>query len=210
MRNRLIASIAIALAGALAVPAVAIAEAAEPAAAPAPFTGNFTLASEYIYRGIGQTNRKPAVQGGFDYAHASGLYIGVWGSNISWLSDQPGDISSSIEIDLYGGYKGSFGGDFSYDLGALRYHYPGSYPRGFVDADTGANPAIRIKLLAVAIDAKRTITQVLFFKFSQHDATLKTSEGQLSIMDSRLDSIRSVLAERVQPFLAENISKLDI
>jgi hypothetical protein len=81
---------------------------------------------------------------------------------------------------------------------------------GFVDADAGANPAIRIKLLAVAIDAKRTITQVLFFKFSQHDATLKTSEGQLSIMGSRLDSIRSVLAERVQPFLAENISKLDI
>ncbi len=108
MRNRLIA---IALAGALAVPAVAIAEAAAPAAAPAPFTGNFTLASEYIYRGIGQTNRKPAVQGGFDYAHASGLYVGVWGSNISWLSDLPGDISSSIEIDVYGGYKGGFAGD---------------------------------------------------------------------------------------------------
>lgn len=136
MRNRLIASIAIALAGALAVPAVAIAEAAEPAAAPAPFTGNFTLASEYIYRGIGQTNRKPAVQGGFDYAHASGLYIGVWGSNISWLSDLPGDISSSIEIDVYGGYKGGFAGDVSYDLGVLRYNYPGSYPHGFVDADT--------------------------------------------------------------------------
>jgi uncharacterized protein (TIGR02001 family) len=117
MRTPIIASVAVALAGALAVPAVAIAEEAAPAAAPAPFTGNFTLASEYIYRGIGQTNRKPAVQGGFDYAHASGLYVGAWGSNISWLSDLPGDISSSIELDIYGGYKGSFAGDFSYDLG---------------------------------------------------------------------------------------------
>ncbi|MEO8122677.1 MAG: hypothetical protein ABI633_01365 [Burkholderiales bacterium] len=81
---------------------------------------------------------------------------------------------------------------------------------GFVDADAGANPAISIKLLAVAIDAKRTITQVLFFKFSQNDAKLKTSEGELSIMGSRLESIQAVVADRVQPFLAENISKLDI
>ncbi len=137
MRKTLIAGTAIALAGAFAVAAPATAEEAAPAAAaPAPFTGNFTLASEYLYRGIGQTNRKPAVQGGFDYAHASGLYIGVWGSNISWLSDQPGDISSGVEIDVYGGYKGGLGADASYDLGVLRYNYPGSYPRGFVDADT--------------------------------------------------------------------------
>ena len=62
---------------------------AEEAAAPAEhtFTANVTLASEYIYRGIGQTNRKPAIQGGFDYSHSSGLYAGVWGSSISWLSD---------------------------------------------------------------------------------------------------------------------------
>lgn len=110
-----------------------------PAAAPAsPFTGNVTLASEYIYRGIGQTNRKPAIQGGFDYAHSSGLYVGTWASNISWLNDTAGGgISAPIEIDVYGGYKNTFGGgDWNYDVGVLSYNYPGSYTAGFVKPDT--------------------------------------------------------------------------
>ncbi|MHB1428112.1 MAG: TorF family putative porin [Rhodocyclaceae bacterium] len=124
--------VALAVAGALSSPLIAV------AADPAPehtLTGNVTIASEYIYRGIGQTNRKPALQGGFDYAHSSGLYAGIWGSNISWLSDL-GGISSSIELDVYGGYKGSFANDFSYDVGVLTYNYPGTFPSGFTDADT--------------------------------------------------------------------------
>jgi len=110
-------------------------------AAPAPehtFTSNVTLASEYIYRGIGQTNRKPAVQGGFDYAHSSGLYVGTWASNVSWLSDQAplvGKISNSIEMDFYGGYKNTVG-DFGYDVGLLQYYYPGNYPAGFNNPNT--------------------------------------------------------------------------
>ena len=98
------------------------------------FTSNVTLASEYIYRGIGQTNRKPAVQGGFDYAHSSGFYLGTWASNISWLSDVPPNAdgktnSSSLEWDFYGGFKGS-AGDFGYDVGLLQYYYPGKFMPG--------------------------------------------------------------------------------
>ena len=81
---------------------------------------------------------------------------------------------------------------------------------GYVDATTGDDPAIAIKLLAVAIDAKRTITQVLFFKFSDQDAKLRTADSRLGIVGSRLDSIKGAVAERVLPFLADNISKLDI
>ena len=108
------------------------------ATSPHSFTGNVTLASEYVYRGIAQTNRKPAIQGGFDYAHSSGLYAGVWASNISWLSDTAGaGISAPIEIDVYGGYKNTVGGgDFNYDVGVLTYNYPGSYAAGFTDPDT--------------------------------------------------------------------------
>lgn len=127
----------LAVAGALASPLVAVA--ADAPASPHSFTGNFTLASEYIFRGIGQTNRKPALQGGFDYAHASGLYAGVWASNVSWLSDMSvtgAKISSSVEIDVYGGYRGNITDDLSFDVGVLTYNYPGSYPAGFVDADT--------------------------------------------------------------------------
>jgi uncharacterized protein (TIGR02001 family) len=122
--------------------APAFGEEAAPAAATAPasphtFTGNVTLASEYIYRGIGQTNRKPAIQGGFDYSHASGFYAGVWGSNISWLSDGHSDVSAPIEIDVYGGYRNTFGGgDWNYDVGVLTYNYPGTYPAGFTSPDT--------------------------------------------------------------------------
>ena len=56
---------------------------------PSDFTlsANMTLASQYRYRGLMQTNNKPAIQGGFDLAHSSGLYLGNWNSSISWLGD---------------------------------------------------------------------------------------------------------------------------
>lgn len=101
-----------------------------------PITANVTLASEYVYRGISQTREKLALQGGFDYAHASGLYAGVWGSNISWLEDLDAGASNSMELDMYAGYKGKVSEDFSYDVGYLRYEYPGSYPAGFVSPNT--------------------------------------------------------------------------
>ena len=130
------------IASALLAASVALPQLARAAdAAPAPehtVTSNVTLASEYIYRGIGQTNRKPAIQGGFDYAHSSGLYVGTWASNVSWLSDMApavGKISNSIEMDFYGGYKNTIG-DFGYDVGLLQYYYPGSYPVGFNNLNT--------------------------------------------------------------------------
>jgi uncharacterized protein (TIGR02001 family) len=72
-------------------------------------TGNFGFASEYRYRGIAQTAGKPAAQGGFDYAHSSGFYLGTWASNVSWLADQGGGVNNSLEWDMYGGYKGAVG-----------------------------------------------------------------------------------------------------
>jgi uncharacterized protein (TIGR02001 family) len=91
------------------------------------FTGNVGLFSQYIFRGLTQTNEKPALQGGFDYAHQSGFYVGVWGSNVSWISDTFPGNSASLELDVYAGYKPTFG-DFFADVGVLRYQYPGSYP----------------------------------------------------------------------------------
>ena len=81
---------------------------------------------------------------------------------------------------------------------------------GFVDVDPNDASAISIKLLALALDAKRTVTQVLFFKLSKNDAKLKKAEGQLGITAARLLSIRDAVAGKVQPFLIDNISKIDI
>ena len=100
-----------------------------------PFTANVGLVSDYAYRGSSQTDERPALQGGFDYAHDSGLYAGVWGSNVSWLSDASPNVSNSLELDLYGGYKGTAGA-IGYDVGLLQYYYPGSYPKGFNSPDT--------------------------------------------------------------------------
>ena len=114
-------------AGLVGLPAgMSVAFAAEEPASPHTFTANVTLASQYIYRGITQTAREPAIQGGRDYSHASGFYVGTWASNISWFSDINGG-SSSMEWDFYGGYKNSIG-DVGYDLGVLIYYYPGRYP----------------------------------------------------------------------------------
>lgn len=115
---------------ALAVPGVAMA-----ADAPS-VTGNVSLTSNYLYRGITQTNDKAAIQGGFDYAHASGLYVGAWGSSISWLADGGYYNSSSLELDTYAGFKGGISDDVTYDVGFLRYNYPGEYLAPQITANT--------------------------------------------------------------------------
>src|ERR1700694_2456994 len=79
-----------ALAFAALIPMGALAQTPVPAPAPAPepdwtFTGNVGLFSQYVFRGLTQTNEKPAVQGGFDLGHKSGFYAGTWASNISWI-----------------------------------------------------------------------------------------------------------------------------
>lgn len=85
------------------------------------FTGNVTLATDYRFRGISQTYRGPAIQGGFDYAHSSGFYLGNWNSNVSGNQYPDG---AGIEMDLYGGYKFTPVQDLTADIGVLRYYYP--------------------------------------------------------------------------------------
>lgn len=143
MRKLLLAS-AVSVAFSLPLTVLSQSAAAAEPASPHTFTGNFGLYSQYIFRGLTQTNTDPALQGGFDYSHASGLYAGTWLSNISWLTDSSavtGYTSSSLEWDAYAGYRGTFGNsDFGYDVGLLQYYYPGTHSTtlapGTVKADT--------------------------------------------------------------------------
>lgn len=105
--------IAAALGGALMLGSAMAAQAVEVA-------GNVTIASDYSFRGVSQTDRDPAVQGGFDIAFDSGFYVGTWGSNVQGFEDV------SMEWDLYGGYKGEINEDTSYDFRYIRYEYPGN------------------------------------------------------------------------------------
>lgn len=126
----------------------AAADGTEAAAPAAVFTtsANVGLSSQYVFRGLTQTNEKPALQGGFDVSHESGLYAGVWASNISWISDANPAASASMEADLYAGFRFPVADWLSGDVGILHYAYPGSFPDGFTDADTDE--------LYVGLDAK--------------------------------------------------------
>ena len=100
-------------------------------------SGSVGLFSQYIFRGLTQTDRDPALQGNFDINHTSGLYLGMWGSNVSWLRDRYINNSSetatfytsggNLELDIYGGFKSEIGKTgLGIDLGALQYYYPGT------------------------------------------------------------------------------------
>ena len=96
-----------------------------------PLSFNIGVFSDYRFRGISQTRLLPALQFGADYAFPSGFYVGTWLSTIRWIEDagkaanvQVG--STSLEWDIYAGYKGEIAKDFSYDVGALAYYYPGN------------------------------------------------------------------------------------
>jgi uncharacterized protein (TIGR02001 family) len=131
MRKSLITT---AVLGALAAPSFVFAADAAPDLTVA---YNIGLYSQYIFRGLTQTDRGPAVQGGVDLTHSSGFYLGAWASNISWLRDY--NLANSgaafskegrLEIDIYGGYRYTFANGVGIDLGALQYLYPGSKTSG--------------------------------------------------------------------------------
>jgi uncharacterized protein (TIGR02001 family) len=98
-------------------------------------SGNIGISTDYIFRGISQTQHQPEISGGFDYTHSSGLYVGTWLSNQDWVSQGYKD-NSSLEVDLYGGYRGSLPADVGYDLGAITYYYPGNKIDGTESPDT--------------------------------------------------------------------------
>ncbi|MBK6595220.1 MAG: hypothetical protein IPG23_22280 [Burkholderiales bacterium] len=99
------------------------------AAAPAPestVSFNVGVVTDYRFRSVAQTSFKPALQAGVDYSHTSGFYLGAWASNVNWIKDYVGASEGSMEIDLYGGYKGEIAAGLTYDIGVITYQYPGN------------------------------------------------------------------------------------
>lgn len=87
---------------------------------------NVGVVTDYRFRSVAQTSFKPALQGGVDFAHASGAYIGAWASNVSWIKDYVGATDGTTEIDVYLGYKGAISKDLAFDIGVITYQYPGN------------------------------------------------------------------------------------
>lgn len=85
-------------------------------------TGSVSVVSDYKLRGISQTHGGAAVQGGIEAAFDNGMYVGVWGSTISWVKDAMGQ--GRAEADLYVGRRGQLTADIAYDAGVITYIYP--------------------------------------------------------------------------------------
>jgi uncharacterized protein (TIGR02001 family) len=104
-------------AGLIATPALA------QEAPPKPFTvsGSVALVSDYRFRGVSQSNKHMAVQGGLTVSHETGFYGSLWGSNLAGWGTFGG---ANMELDVVGGYKHAFGGT-TVDAGLTWYMYPG-------------------------------------------------------------------------------------
>jgi uncharacterized protein (TIGR02001 family) len=114
------------LAAAVLAACVPFAASAAESSTPPPVTGNVMLATDYVFRGISQSDENVAIQGGLDYAHPSGFYLGTWGSNVDFSEDESVLDGATMELDIYGGYKMSLSKEAILDLGLLLYWYPGA------------------------------------------------------------------------------------
>ena len=99
-------------------------------------SANLGVVSNYYFRGVTQTDDGAAIQGGLDWAHEAGFYLGTWASNIDFGSDQ----KASAEVDLYGGYDFKLG-DFDLGVNTIYYWYPdagragNAQGKGFTELD---------------------------------------------------------------------------
>lgn len=82
-------------------------------------TGTVTATSDYDFRGFSQSAEDPALQGSVDWAHDSGFYAGLWGSNV----DFGDEAETDFEVDAYIGFAGGDEEGFTFDTGLVYYSY---------------------------------------------------------------------------------------
>ena len=134
------------------VATVAIASAAAPAFAEdegflgGEISANVAITTDYRFRGVSLSGEDLAIQGGLDYAHESGFYVGTWASSM----DDAGGYGET-EFDFYAGFGGEVEG-FSYDIGLLYYAYPGASDVDYLEAygSVGADLGVASATVGVA------------------------------------------------------------
>lgn len=104
--------------------------------------GNFTIATDYIWRGLpqhsnkeGETIQQTTFSGGFDYDIGAGFSVGVWNSNVNWYNNANTNEEqiATIETDLYASYSGEFK-NVGYEVGYINYDYPRAKESNFKEA----------------------------------------------------------------------------
>jgi len=93
---------------------------------------NIDFVSDYVFRGVSLSGRRPAIQGGFDYEHARGPFAGVWGSS--------GSSTTPLEIDFYGGYAPEILRDVYLEAALTGFVYPHDNDENAMEMKLGVNP----------------------------------------------------------------------
>lgn len=162
------------------------------AAVQAGLTANIGVTSNYVFRGETQTDDGAAVQGGVDFSHQSGFYLGAWASNV----DFPAANADGFEIDLYGGFKFNVNKEMAFDIGYITYQYTDSNLRdvselyfGFIFND------FSVTYFDADVDRTNNDYNYLDFKFTPtlpHEVQLllhygyKDNEGTKNVHDASI------------------------
>jgi uncharacterized protein (TIGR02001 family) len=100
-------------------------------------SANVGIVSEYYFRGVQQTDGASG-NGGIDYEHDSGFYVGFWGGDVGGHTDDGSGGELGIEIDTYAGFAGE-AGDFGYSIGYTHYGYTGTFDTEYNEVNLGAS-----------------------------------------------------------------------
>ena len=137
-------------------------------------SANVAVTSDYVFRGVSQTQEDPAIQAGVDLTQDV-LYAGAWASNVDF-----GDGETDAEIDLYAGVRPEFGG-FDWDVGVVGYLYPGQPDAAdydYAEVKVAASRAVGPATLGAAIFYSSD-----FFGASEDEATYAELNGAISPAD---------------------------
>lgn len=143
--------------------------------------GNIGVVSDFVFRGISQTDNKPAVQGGVDYIHEGGLYAGGWASTL----DIPGS-DAKARADLYGGYGGKWGQGARWDVGAILYTFIADTDRNFYEVYGGVTLGPLSGKLSYSPDEHNTYIEAAWRQDIGSGVNLKLHAGQ-SLLDEARD-----------------------
>jgi len=126
--------------------------------AAAELSANAGIFSNYIWRGVTQTADSAAGQGGIDWGHDSGLYVGTWVSNVAFGAD---NTDNGYEMDLYAGFAGE-AGSVGYDLGVITYQYPMTPNANFTELYVSGNMSVVTIGVNYTVDAASGNTGSVF------------------------------------------------
>ncbi|MBW8190012.1 TorF family putative porin [Neiella marina] len=150
--------------------AIVAATLSAPAMAVEGLSANAAATSNYLWRGVTQSDDGAAVSGGIDYEASNGIYVGTWVSNVDFGDD------TSYEMDFYGGYAGEVG-DFSYDIGLIYYAYPDGDDLNFAEAALSVSYSFLTVGVSTMVydDFADGAEDEMFYYFA--DAAFEVSEG---------------------------------